>query len=142
MHKVKPGDLEDRDGSGFGRAYIALHCEPGTDEEDAQRLARQLRESISGLDITGSVTLLTQTAPDGAKSGMVSATGEMIVTLSASGGVLVTLIGLLRDWLGRRSAGHRISITIGGDTLELEGSTLAERERLIQAFVAAHTGNG
>ena len=78
--------------------------------------------------------------PGGAKSGTAIAVGELVVTLSASGGVIVTLIGVLRDWLNRHPAGQRISVTIGKDNVQLERSTPAERERLIEAFIRAHDG--
>ena len=60
------------------------------------------------------------------------------MTLSAGGGVFVTVIATIRDWLGRRAGGHKITITVDGDTLELEQRDPAERAELIETFVRRH----
>jgi Effector Associated Constant Component 1 len=122
------------------RAWLVLRFEPETDDEDAERLTRQLRSRLADLDLTASIPSSAGPVPDGTKSGTAIAVGELVVTLSASGGVVVTLIGVLRDWLNHHSANHRISVTIGKDTVQLERSTPAERERLIEAFIRAHDG--
>lgn len=62
------------------------------------------------------------------------------MALSASGGVLTALVGTLRDWLGRSSARHRVSLTIDGDTIDLERASEAERRELIDAYIRRHTG--
>jgi hypothetical protein len=43
-----------------------------------------------------------------------------------------------RDWLGRQSARHRISLTIDGDTIELESASAAERRDLVDAYIRRH----
>jgi hypothetical protein len=116
---------------------LVLHSAAETDD-DAERATRQLRRTLAELDFPVSGFAPAGSLPEEAKSGTALAVGELVVALSASGGVLVTLISALRDWLGGRSASHRISVSINGDTLELEGATSAERERLIQAFISAH----
>jgi hypothetical protein len=63
---------------------------------------------------------------------------ELLVTLSGAGGVVATVVATVRDWLGRRSAGHKVSVTIDGDTLELDSATAAERAELIDSFVRRH----
>jgi exopolysaccharide biosynthesis protein len=70
--------------------------------------------------------------------GDVAAIGEWLVTLSASGGVVATVVATIRDWLGRRAAGHKVTLTIDGDSLELDGATAAERAELIDTFVRRH----
>jgi hypothetical protein len=122
------------------QAWLALHFEPGTDDEDAERLTRQLRTRLLDLDLAVSIPLSANPAPSSTKGGTAIAAGELLLTLSASGGVIVTLVGVLRDWLDRHSAGRGISVTVGNDTLQLERSTPAERERLIEVFTSAHGG--
>ena len=63
---------------------------------------------------------------------------ELLVTMSAGGGVFVTVIATIKDWLGRRSAGHTVKLTIDGDTLELSGASPVERADLIETFVRRH----
>lgn len=62
------------------------------------------------------------------------------MAFSASGGVFTTLIGTLRDWLGRQSGRHRISVTIDGDTIELERASVAQQQQLLDAYVRRHSG--
>jgi hypothetical protein len=62
------------------------------------------------------------------------------VALSASGGVFTALVDTVRDWLGRSAARHRVSLTIDGDTIELERASVDERRELIEAYVRRHTG--
>ena len=115
--------------------YLLLHgAEAG---DDAERATRQLRRELIDLDFSVRNGVPSDPLPDGAKSGSAVIT-ELVVTLGASGGALVALIGVLRDWLNNRSARQRVSVTIGGDTLELGESTGTERERIIEAWVLAH----
>jgi Effector Associated Constant Component 1 len=76
--------------------------------------------------------------PDGAKSGAAASLTEWLVTLSAGGGVFVTVIGTLKEWLTRRGAAHKLTVTIDGDTLELSNATQTERAEVIETFVRRH----
>jgi hypothetical protein len=118
--------------------HVALEPEPGTDPEDVERLGRQLRNELRALDVDEVAVLDGGPAPDGSKSGAVASLTEWLVTLSAGGGVFVTVIGTLRDWLARRGAGHKVVVTIDGDTLELSNATQAERAELVETFVRRH----
>jgi hypothetical protein len=48
------------------------------------------------------------------------------------------LIAILRDWLGRRSSGQRVRLTIGADSIELEGASADEQRDLVEAFLRRH----
>lgn len=114
------------------------------DEEEAARLVPRLRAEIRELDLDA---LRVRTAPGGAPpppgaKGVDPVTaGAVVLALSASGGVLPSLVETLRDWLGRQSARHRVSVTIDGDTIELERASAEERRKLIDEFVRRH-GSG
>jgi hypothetical protein len=78
-------------------------------------------------------------APEGAKVGDPASWSTLLLTLAASGGVLTTVIGTLRDWLLRQPAPAVIEVSMGGDSIKLEGSsTKEERQRLVEAFIARH----
>jgi hypothetical protein len=66
---------------------------------------------------------------------------ELLVTMSAGGGVLATLVATVRDWLGRRGNAGTITLTLDGDSLELSSATAAERSQLIDTFVRNHSGS-
>jgi hypothetical protein len=66
--------------------------------------------------------------------------GAIVVALSASGGVFTALIETLRDWLGRQSRRHRISVTIDVDTIELERASAGQQQALLDAYIRRHSG--
>jgi hypothetical protein len=118
--------------------HVALEPDLGTDPEDVERLGRQLRNELRALDVDDVAVVDSGPPPDGAKSGAAASLTEWLITLSAGGGVFVTVIGTLKDWLSRRGAAHKLTVTIDGDTLELDGATANERAELIDNFVRRH----
>ncbi|HKR49805.1 MAG TPA: hypothetical protein VJT72_09545 [Pseudonocardiaceae bacterium] len=114
---------------------------PELDPEAGERLARRLRAEIAELDVESVRPVPGATAPDGAKGTDAVTLGAIVVALSASGGVFTVLIDTVRDWLGRSSARHRVSVTIDGDTIELEQASAAERRDLVDAYIRRHTGS-
>ncbi|MEU6201383.1 hypothetical protein [Streptomyces sp. NPDC047061] len=135
-----------RSGPTGGRAdgmlsvLLDIAPDPELDPEALERLARHLRAEIAELDVESVRPRLGGTAPAGAKGTDAVTLGAVVVALSASGGVFTALVETLRDWLGRSSARHRVSLTIDGDTIELERATTAERRDLIDAYIRRHTG--
>jgi Effector Associated Constant Component 1 len=117
---------------------VVLEPDPGTDAEDGERLGRQLRNELRGLDVDEVIPVAAPAAPPGAKSGAAASLNEWLVTLSAGGGVFVTVIATIKDWLGRRAGAHKVTLTIDGDTLELSSASPTERAELIETFVRRH----
>lgn len=122
---------------------LVLEPDPELDPEAGERLARQLRGELAELEIESIGPAAGGTAPDGAKGIDPVTLGAVIVALSASdasGEVFTTVIETLRDWLGRHSRRHRISVTIDGDTIELERATAGQQRELVDAYVRRHSG--
>ena len=117
---------------------VVLEPDPDTDPEDRERLGRQLRDELRALDVDDVSTRDGGPPPEGAKSGTGAVLTEWLVTLSAGGGVFVTVIATLKDGLARRADAHKVTVTIDGDTLELSAATPVERAELIAAFVRRH----
>jgi hypothetical protein len=117
---------------------VVLEPDPGTDAEDGERLGRQLRNELRGLDVDEVIPVAAPAAPPGAKSGATASLTEWLVTLSAGGGVFVSVIATIKDWLGRRAGAHKVTLTIDGDTLELSSASPTERAELIETFVRRH----
>ncbi|OAR23266.1 hypothetical protein A8W25_27615 [Streptomyces sp. ERV7] len=117
---------------------LSLTPDEESDAEDTDRLMRRLRAELRELDVDVLRPVPASELPAGAKGGDPVTVGAIVVALSASGGVFTVLIDTLRDWLGRQSARHRISVTIDGDTIELEHATAEERRELIDGFVRRH----
>ncbi|WP_405933704.1 hypothetical protein [Streptomyces sp. NBC_00827] len=120
---------------------LLIAPDPELDLEAGERLARQLRSEISELDVESVRPGPGGTGPDGAKGTDPLTLGAVVVALSTSGGVFTSLVETLCDWLGRSSARHRVSLTIDGDTIELERASAAERRDLVDAYIRRHTGD-
>jgi hypothetical protein len=48
------------------------------------------------------------------------------------------LIAIVRDWLGRRTAGERVKLMIGADSIEVDAASVEERRELVEAFLRRH----
>ena len=112
--------------------------DPEVDPEVAEKVTRQLRAELNDLAWETLETVSGPPAPANAKGDPVTV-GALVLGLSATGGVLPTLIGTVRDWLGRQSGKHRIAITIDGDTIELGRATAEEQRQLVDTFVRNHS---
>ena len=119
---------------------LVVVADPEADPETAARQARRLRAEIAELDVESVRHAPGTAAPDGAKGADPVTAGAILVALGASGGMFTVLVETVRDWLGRQSARHRVSVTIDGDTIELEHPSADERRDLIDTFVRRHTG--
>ncbi|WP_329554219.1 effector-associated constant component EACC1 [Streptomyces sp. NBC_00696] len=121
---------------------VLLRLAPAADAdlEETERLVARVRTELRELDLD-SLQLHTpadHVPPAGAKATDPVTVGAVVLALSASGGVLPALVDTLRDWLGRQSGRHRVSVTIDDDTIELERASADERRALIDAFVRRH----
>lgn len=108
------------------------------DDYECDRFTRQLCAEIRELDVEDVALARTTEEVAGAKVADPVSIGAIVVALSASGGVLVTLIDTVREWLGRRSAPGKVAITIDGDTIEIDGATADERSALLDAYLRRH----
>lgn len=127
--------------AGVVEVLLVIAPDPELDTEAAERPVRQLRAEIARLDVDSVRSGPANVAPDGAKGTDPVTLGAIVVALSASGGVFNALVETVRDWLGRSSARHRVSVTIDGDTIELDRASDAERRDLIDAYIRRHTGS-
>jgi hypothetical protein len=129
-----------RTGDGATEVLLVVAPDPELDAEAAERPVRRLRSEIAALDVDSvraapAVTGSAPFAPAGA-----GPAGAIVVALGASGGVLTALVDTVRDWLARSAARHRVTVTIDGDTIELEHASDTERRHLIDAYVRRHSG--
>ncbi|OLF19224.1 effector-associated constant component EACC1 [Actinophytocola xanthii] len=126
----------------MAEVLVVLEPDPETDPEDADRLSRSLRAELVELDLAEVRPAPAGTAPEGAKAADPVTLGAAVLALGASGGVFTVLVEALRDWLGRRTGQHRISLTIDGDTIEIDRATDAQQRALVEAYVRRHTSDG
>jgi Effector Associated Constant Component 1 len=107
---------------------------PGADADETAELASRLREELVAHELD--TESLPAAAPEGSK-GLGVDIGSLLVVLSASGGVLTSLIGTLQAWLLRQSD-SKLLLEIDGDRIELTGVSDEERRRALEAWLARH----
>ncbi|BFO16400.1 hypothetical protein SHKM778_27880 [Streptomyces sp. KM77-8] len=61
--------------------------------------------------------------------------GALAVTLAPI--VLRSVLDLVRTWLENRPV-RTVTVTLGDDSLELEGASSADQRRIVDAFLTAH----
>lgn len=125
----------------FQEMQIMLNIIAGTgvDEEELENLTRQLRRELLELDIESVDFIRKGIASERTKSGDPIALGQLILTLAASGGVLVTLIKTLQSWLTLQKID--IEMDINGNKIKMKGGKISkeEEQRLLAAYIAAVT---
>jgi AcrR family transcriptional regulator len=107
---------------------------PDSDDEERAELTSRLRDEMIEQGVE-EVAHPDAHAPEGAK-GPALEWAQLVVGLAGS---LGPLLSALRGWLGRHpDAG--VTLEIDGDKLTIEKASPAERERLVEAFLARHGG--
>lgn len=112
----------------------------GIDDEHLDRQTRMLRAELAAMDGVESAVLARDSAgaAPGSKVADPVTLGAIVLALSASGGVFTTLIETVRDWLKRDPGARRVSVTIDGESIELDAASDAERRALVEAFMRRH----
>lgn len=113
---------------------VRVRAVDGDEEGDLLDQAALLRRELLDLDVEDVRTLAPAESPEGAK-GVADMAGWLAVQMGSVETVRA-VVELLRGWAGRRS--RDIEVTMGGDTLKLNGVTAAEQELIIDAWLARH----
>jgi len=127
---------EEADGD-LRTVTLVLQPDLESTPDEVDRMSRQLRSQLKSLDVEAVDPISQEEAPEGAK-GDPSTWMAMLITLSSAGGVFSSLLGVVGNWLASHTGSHRISITIAGDSIELDRASIQERRELIDAFVHRH----
>ena len=126
------------DGSGnVVELAVEIDAGPDADERDVEELSLGLSNELLELDVD-QVTPATAVAPEGAKVGDAVTWQTLLVTLSASGGVLTGVIAAVSEWLRRRQVPVNVVLKIGQDSLTLPAATEEERRILVETFIERH----
>jgi hypothetical protein len=107
---------------------------PDSDEEERADLASRLRDEIRehGID---DVSHPSVRPPPGSKGGALD-WAQLAVTFA---GTMPPLVMAIQGWLGRHP-NAAVTLEIGGDRLTLDEASPADRQRLLEAFLARHGG--
>ena len=121
------------------KLLIDLEISPETDLERLAEATRQLRGELLELDVEAADFVTADPAPQSAKAGTPIDWGKLLVTLTASGGALTTLINVLQSCINRRQQSS-VALEIDGDRLEITGTPTDEQRRLIDLWLSRHQG--
>jgi hypothetical protein len=108
---------------------------------ELERGALQLGDELRGLDVDAVGPLVEGEAPDGSRGPAAAALGALVVSLHPTGAVLAALVGTVRAWLRRPGAAHTVRLEVGGDVLELTGTTTEVQERLVEEWIRTHAAD-
>jgi hypothetical protein len=122
----------------FNLLSLKVEAGPDADTEEHHNLVRRLRKELLALTELASVE-----APPAPPVPQSKAAGidwqTLIVTLAASGGVLTSLISMLKGWLVRQEQ-TSITLEIDGDKLIVTGASSAAEKRLVNDWIRRHQG--
>ncbi|MFD5794071.1 hypothetical protein ACFWIO_11130 [Streptomyces diastatochromogenes] len=119
--------------------------EEGTEPEHVAEITGYLREELLPLDVDDVRSVPAGEIPPGARGVDAALVGTLLVSLGRSLAGLGQVASVLRDWLGRsrgRDTRPSLTLTLGGDTLEISAATDEQVEQLLKTFVAKHSGVG
>lgn len=118
---------------------VAVEATDG-DAEETDALTRQLQEELLLLDAAESVVRPeVGAAPPGSKSGTVTALGALLVMGVFSRAALTALVTLVGEWRQRAQA-RRVELTVGEDSLVVEGVSAKDQKALIEAWLQRRSG--
>jgi hypothetical protein len=119
---------------------IRISAEDG-DLDRLEQAAAGLRAELLQLDVDDVIPLGVGKPPPGTRGAVtdISLISGVLVTVNQAPVLLGHLVGVVRHWLGRERGGRTAELVIGGDSLVVTGITSAEQERLVEAWLRAHS---
>ena len=121
-------------------SLVRLVVDPNDgDRERADEDVQYLLSDLAQLDVEAIGRVPAGAAPSGTKAGGAVELGALLIAVGGSGAILPMLVGLVRDWLGRRGSGS-VKLTIGDDSLELSGVSGKDQQRVLEEFLRRHQG--
>lgn len=104
---------------------------PEGDADELDELTRNLRREMEESDVERIDLVPGGDLPEGAKGGLVTARGELNVTLKPAG--LPNFLGAVRDWLSRQNQRVEIVATVGSSTFHINAS-ITDISSIMQAL--------
>jgi hypothetical protein len=114
--------------------------DPGSDSEELDRLAIQLRRRLLELDVDSVERISAGEAPPGTRAVEIAVVGALLLTMAKSPELLSAVGGLVHSWVDGRP-GATVEMTLGGDSIKIPGTALSpEQRQLFDLFVARNAG--
>jgi hypothetical protein len=113
-------------------------AEPGSDDERLEELTLRLAEELRELDVESVVPATDDDVPEGARSALAAVAGALLVAVHPTARQLLSVVGVVHDWLRRSPVQRTVKVTIDGDTLELSGTSDEVQRRVVEDWIAKH----
>jgi hypothetical protein len=113
------------------------------DPAETERLTHALRRELLDLREVDDVSPASAgPPPPGARGVDLAALGALVVSVKPTVDLLVKLVGVVQDWLGRHKdpGAQTMRVTINGQSLELT-PTKGQQERIVRQFLEAATAH-
>ena len=110
---------------------------PEGDTTELDELTQNLRREMEESDVERIDLVPGEAVPAGAKGGLVTAHGELNVTLKPAG--LPSFLGTVRDWLSRQNQRVEIVATVGSSTFHINAS-ITDISTIMQALGNINAG--
>ncbi len=112
---------------------------PGGDADELDDLTRNLRREMEESAVERVDLVRGGDVPEGAKGGLVTAHGELNVTLKPAG--LPNFLSIVRDWLSRQNQRVEIVAAVGNSTFHINAS-ITDVSAIMQALGGITPGQG
>lgn len=112
---------------------------PGADAAELAELVEHLRNELLDTDVQRVDLVSEGPAPQHAKALEMLALEKMVVAAARAVPSVQDVVSAIRSWVGRNAV-RSVKISLDGDVLEVTGISSEDQRRLIDAWVARHTG--
>jgi hypothetical protein len=121
-----------------GEIQVGLIFNPHDgDRERAEEDAQALLDDLIQIDISGVGHEVSGRIPPGVRGVGADSAGALLIALGSSGATLPLLVGVIRDWLGRKGSGT-VRLKIGSDEVELTHASGEMQQRALDEFLKRH----
>lgn len=121
---------------------VQVQIRLSAEDDDFDRLEEagiRLRTELRQLDVIDVAPVAGGQAPPGARGVPSALVASVLVTINQTPVLLRRLVDVVRNWLARDRGGRTAELVIAGDSLVVTGLAGPEQERLIEAWLVAHS---
>ena len=108
-----------------------------TGAEELDDATVRLREELLELDVEAVERPAAGPAPPGSRGLEIAALGTLLVTLAHE--ALPVVLATVARWVSRHGE-RSVTIELDGDRIEVSGASAEDQRRLVDAFLARHSG--
>lgn len=115
---------------------LSILVDSNRDQELDEELVRRLIISIRERGVSAKIERIANTNLEKSKSANeIIGWGQIALTLMGSGGVLVSLIAILKEWISRQPPETKIRLKLGNEEIEINGKMGPEELKIVADFM-------